>query len=252
MKPTLPNTAAPLPATPDIDGAAHVQGALALLRAAAAQGPAVFSTSLGAEDMVVLDLIRRHGLPIAMFTLDTGRLPEETYTLMRAVEERYGRCVDVLFPDARAVQDLVARNGINGFRDSVENRKACCAVRKLEPLGRGLAGKRAWITGLRAQQSASRAQLAPRQTDAERSVEKFNPLHDWSEAQVWEYLRGAGVPYNALHDRFYPSIGCAPCTRAVAVGEDIRAGRWWWENAEAKECGLHPGSHAIIPLRVTA
>ena len=251
MKPTLPDSAAPAPA-PDINAAAHVQGALALLRAAAAQGPAVFSTSFGAEDMVVLDLIRRHGLPIAMFTLDTGRLPEETYALMRAVEERYGRCVDVLFPDARAVQDLVARNGINGFRDSVENRKACCAVRKLEPLGRGLAGKRAWITGLRAQQSASRAQLAPRQADAERGVEKFNPLHDWSEAQVWEYLRGTGVPYNALHDRFYPSIGCAPCTRAVAVGEDIRAGRWWWENAEAKECGLHPGSQAIIPLRVTA
>jgi phosphoadenosine phosphosulfate reductase len=246
--PADPQAAAGDPA----DGAAHIGSALALLRAAADQAPAVFSTSFGAEDMVVLDLIRRHGLAIGMFTLDTGRLPEETYTLMHEVEARYGRCVEVLFPDAGAVQALVARNGINGFRDSVEKRKACCAVRKLEPLGRGLAGKRAWVTGLRAQQSASRAQLAPRETDAERGVEKFNPLHDWTEAQVWDYLRGRGVPYNALHDRFYPSIGCAPCTRAVAVGEDLRAGRWWWEQAGAKECGLHPGGPAVLPLRVTA
>jgi len=234
------------------DDSAHVQGALALLHAAAAAGPAVFSTSFGAEDMVLLDLIRRHGLPIAMFTLDTGRLPEETHALMRAVEDRYGRCVSVLFPDAAAVQALVARDGSNGFRDSVEKRKACCAVRKLEPLGRALAGRRAWVTGLRAGQSASRAQLAARETDAERGVEKFNPLHDWTEAQVWDYLRGGAVPYNALHDRFYPSIGCAPCTRAVAVGEDIRAGRWWWENEAAKECGLHPGGRAVIPLQVLA
>jgi phosphoadenosine phosphosulfate reductase len=232
-----------------LDGAAHVQSALGLLRAAAELAPAVFSTSFGAEDMVLLDLIRRHNLPLPMFTLDTGRLPEETYTLMREVEQRYGKCVAVLFPDAAAVQALVARNGINGFRDSVDQRKACCAVRKLEPLGRGLAGKRAWVTGLRAGQSASRAQLAARETDAQRGVEKFNPLHDWSEAQVWEYLRAGAVPYNALHDRFYPSIGCAPCTRAVAVGEDIRAGRWWWENESAKECGLHPGAGTVIPLR---
>ncbi len=235
-----------------IEAQAHVAGALALLREAAALAPAVFSTSYGAEDMVVLDLIRRHALPIGMFTLDTGRLPEETYELMRAVEARYGRCVDTLFPEAGALQALVARNGINGFRDSVENRKSCCAVRKLEPLGRGLAGKRAWVTGLRAAQSATRAQLAPRETDAARGMAKFNPLHDWSEAQVWDYIRGLGVPYNALHDRFYPSIGCAPCTRAVAVGEDIRAGRWWWENADTKECGLHPGGASVIPLRVSA
>ena len=235
-----------------VQALAHVRSATALLQAAAGQSPAVFSTSFGAEDMVVLDLIARHHLPISMFTLDTGRLPEETYDLMRVVEERYGRCVETLFPDADAVQELVARNGINGFRDSVDNRKACCAVRKLEPLARGLSGKRAWVTGLRAQQSAARAQLAPREMDTQRGIEKFNPLHDWSESQVWEYLRTLGVPYNALHDRFYPSIGCAPCTRAVAVGEDIRAGRWWWENADAKECGLHPGGVAVIPLRVTA
>jgi len=253
MKQTPPSSAgAGADAAARIDAQAQVAGALALLREAAALAPAVFSTSFGAEDMVVLDLIRRHALPIGMFTLDTGRLPEETYDLMRAVEDRYGRCVDTLFPDARAVQELVARNGINGFRDSVENRKACCAVRKLEPLGRGLAGKRAWITGLRAAQSATRAQLAPREADAARGVAKFNPLHDWTEAQVWDYLRTLGVPYNALHDRFYPSIGCAPCTRAVAVGEDIRAGRWWWENADTKECGLHPGGASVIPLRVSA
>jgi phosphoadenosine phosphosulfate reductase len=245
-----PTPLAPLPAA--LDGAGHVQSALGLLRDAAALAPAVFSTSFGAEDMVLLDLIRRHGLAIAMFTLDTGRLPEETHALMRAVEEHYGRCVAVLSADARAVQELVARDGVNGFRDSVDRRKACCAVRKIEPLGRALAGQRAWVTGLRAQQSLSRAQLAARAPDAQHGLEKFNPLHDWTVEQVWEYLRAGAVPYNALHDRFYPSIGCAPCTRAVAVGEDIRAGRWWWENESAKECGLHPGGPAVVPLRVLA
>ena len=239
--------AAPVP-----DDAAQVRSALALLRAAAAHGPAVFSTSFGAEDMVVLDLIRRNGLDIGLFTLDTGRLPEETYALMRVVEERYGRCVQTLFPDAAAVEALVAANGINGFRDSVDKRKACCAVRKLEPLARGLAGKRAWVTGLRAQQSPTRAGLPARETDAQRGLEKFNPLHDWSAAQVWDYLHGNGVPYNALHDRFYPSIGCAPCTRAIAAGEDLRAGRWWWENENAKECGLHPAARPAIGLQEIA
>ncbi len=225
---------------------AHVQRALALLRAAAALAPSAFSTSFGAEDMVVLDLIVRAGLRIDVFTLDTGRLPEETYALMQQVERRYGRVVTAWFPDTAAVQRLVARDGINGFRDSVEQRKACCAVRKLEPLERALAGKRAWVTGLRAEQSAARAHVAARAVDSGRGVEKFNPLHDWTEAQVWDYLRSEGVPYNALHDRFYPSIGCAPCTRAVAVGEDPRAGRWWWEQAGAKECGLHPpGARAV-------
>lgn len=217
----------------------RIDSALAVLRAAADLPPAAFSTSFGAEDMVVLDLIRRHALPIGIFTLDTGRLPEETYVLMQQVEQRYGRCVATLFPDAQAVQRLVAANGINGFYDSVDNRKACCAVRKLEPLGRALAGKRAWVTGLRAEQSVTRADLAKREIDRERGLEKFNPLADWSESDVWAYIRANDVPYNALHDRSYPSIGCAPCTRAVAPGEDVRAGRWWWENPESKECGLH-------------
>jgi phosphoadenosine phosphosulfate reductase len=228
--------------------------ALCVLREAAAQAPAAFSTSFGAEDMVVFDLIARHALPIRVFTLDTGRLPEETHALMQQVEERYGPllgggCFETLFPDAAAVQALVARDGANGFYASVDKRKACCAVRKVEPLERALRGVRGWVTGLRAQQSATRAQLAAREPDAERDRVKFNPLHDWTEAEVWDYLRARGVPYNALHDRFYPSIGCAPCTRAVAVGEDVRAGRWWWEDASSKECGLHPGGASVIPLR---
>jgi len=244
------------PGGADARGEAKRQCALVLLQDAAAMAPAVFSTSFGAEDMVVLDLIRTHALPIALFTLDTGRLPEETYALMQQVEVRYGRCVTTLHPDAAALEELVARNGVNGFYASVDNRKACCAVRKIEPLRRGLAGKRAWVTGLRAQQSAARAELPAREHDQSHGLEKFNPLHDWSDTDVWNYLRGRGVPYNALHDRFYPSIGCAPCTRAVAVGEDIRAGRWWWESAGARECGLHapatPGaSEPLAPAGAT-
>ena len=218
---------------------ARAASAAAWLREAAAMRPAAFSTSFGAEDMVLLDLIHRHGLPIEKFTLDTGRLPEETYRLMQAVEQRYGHCVRVFFPDAGAVQQLVAVNGINGFTESIAKRRACCAVRKLEPLRRALAGKAAWITGQRSAQAVTRTGLAPREHDAERGLEKFNPLHDWSDDDVWDYIRANDVPYNELHDRFYPSIGCAPCTRAIAAGEDPRAGRWWWERPETKECGLH-------------
>ncbi len=230
----------------------RIASALDTLRAAAAAQPAAFSTSFGAEDMVVLDLVQRHALPIETFTLDTGRLPEETYALMQKVEARYGNVVASFFPRARAVQDLVAKNGINGFYDSVENRKACCAVRKLEPLARALAGKKAWVTGLRAQQSVTRAALAFREIDVERGLEKFNPLADWTEADVWAYLRANDVPYNALHDRFYPSIGCAPCTRAITPGEDLRAGRWWWENPESKECGLHVQDGKVSRLKTIA
>ena len=221
--------------------AARIDAALDLLRAAAALPAPVFSTSFGAEDMVVLDLIRRHALPIAAFTLDTGRLPEETYRLMQQVEARYGRCVETFFPDAQAVQRLVAAQGINGFYDGVAQRRACCAVRKTEPLARALRGKGAWVTGLRAAQSVTRAALAPREWHPDYGLAKFNPLHDWSEAEVWDYLRVRDVPVNELHARGYPSIGCAPCTRAIAVGEDVRAGRWWWESPAGKECGLHAG-----------
>lgn len=218
---------------------AHIESALDLLRQAAGQEPAAFSTSFGAEDMVLFDLIRRHELAIGIFTLDTGRLPEETYALMQRVEDRYGKCYQTWYPDADALQRLVAANGINGFYTSVANRKACCGVRKVAPLARALAGKRAWVTGMRAQQAVTRTALPAREFDGGRGLDKFNPLHDWTEAQVWDYIRANEVPYNELHDRFYPSIGCAPCTRAIAVGEDIRAGRWWWENPESRECGLH-------------
>ncbi|HEX4598571.1 MAG TPA: phosphoadenylyl-sulfate reductase [Burkholderiaceae bacterium] len=231
---------------------AHIESAVSLLRDAAALSRAAFSTSFGAEDMVVLDLMHREEIAIDVVTLDTGRLPQETYALMQRVEQVYGRCFETFYPDTRAVQVLVRERGINGFYASVENRKACCEVRKVEPLKRALAGRAAWVTGLRAQQAISRANLAPRGWDGEFQIEKFNPLHDWSEQQVWEYIRSRDVPYNALHDQHYPSIGCAPCTRAIAVGEDLRAGRWWWEGGQAQECGLHVGRQNVIPVRVAA
>ncbi len=231
---------------------ARVESALDLLRAAAALPRAAFSTSFGAEDMVVLDLIRRHDLPIDVFTLDTGRLPEETLGLMQGIGEVFGRCFETFYPDTESVQALVRERGINGFYASIENRKACCEVRKVEPLKRALSGRQAWVTGLRTQQGVSRADLPARSREETYGLEKFNPLYDWTEQQVWQYIRDGSVPYNELHDRHYPSIGCAPCTRAIAVGEDVRAGRWWWENPETKECGLHARPTATIPIRVAA
>lgn len=201
--------------------------------------PVVFANSLGAEDMVLTDLIARHGLEIAMFTLDTGRLPEATYELIALVEKHYAIRLQVHFPDRAAVEEYVARHGINGFYHSVENRKACCHVRKVEPLRRALEGKGAWITGMRRDQAVTRGELQAAVFDADNGLWKYNPLRDWSHAEVWAYIKAHGVPYNKLHDQFYASIGCAPCTRAIALGEDIRAGRWWWENPESKECGLH-------------
>lgn len=201
--------------------------------------PATFASSLGAEDMVLTDLIVKSGLPIEIFSLDTGRLPLETYDLMAAVQQHYGLKLKVFFPQGTAVETLVRTHGINAFYESVDQRKACCHVRKVEPLQRALAGRKAWITGLRAQQATTRSGLPVRAFDAGNGLEKFNPLHDWTEKEVWAYIQHHAVPYNALHDRFYPSIGCAPCTRAISLGEDVRAGRWWWENPESKECGLH-------------
>jgi len=216
---------------------------LAQLREAVAEfgadGAITFANSLGAEDMVVTDLILKHSLPIEIFSLDTGRLPVETYDLMGQVEMHYGAKLKVFFPDASAVENYVRTEGINAFYDSVELRKSCCAIRKIEPLKRALSGKKAWITGLRAAQSPTRTGLPAREFDAGNGLEKLNPLTEWSEAEVWAYIRSKDVPYSALHEQFYPSIGCAPCTRAVAVGEDIRAGRWWWEDPASKECGLH-------------
>ena len=222
---------------------AKAAAALDLLRNAAAEfgaaGELCFANSFGAEDMVLTDLILANALPIEIFSLDTGRLPAETYTLIGNVEKRYDTKLKIYFPDATEVENFVRQHGINAFYDTVELRKACCGVRKMGPLRRALAGKKAWITGLRAAQSVTRTELALREFDAANGLEKLNPLRDWSEAEVWAYIRLHEVPYNALHDQFYPSIGCAPCTRAIAVGEDVRAGRWWWEDPASKECGLH-------------
>ncbi len=242
LRPGAGNPATRPELTPQLESAVRhrIDAALQALRAAKAEFPSIaFANSFGAEDMVLTDLIHAHGLGIDMFSLDTGRLPPETYTLMADVEARYSTRLAVFFPDAAAVESYVREHGVNAFYGSVDLRKACCRVRKVEPLRRALAGRAAWITGLRAAQSATRTELAPREYDAAFGIEKFNPLADWSEAEVWAYIRIHNVPYNALHDQFYPSIGCAPCTRAIAVGEDIRAGRWWWEDASLKECGLH-------------
>jgi len=213
---------------------------IARLRQAAAEfQPIGLASSMGAEDMLLTDVIQRHAIDIEIFTLDTGRLPAETYDLMEKAETHYGTRPVTWFPRHEAVEEYVRKHGINAFYRSVELRKACCGMRKVEPLKRALAGKKAWITGMRAQQSTTRADLPLREFDEAHGIEKFNPLSDWTEREVWVYIQTEGVPYNALHEQFFPSIGCQPCTRAISPGEDIRAGRWWWENADSKECGLH-------------
>jgi len=220
---------------------AKVAAARALLAGiTSGHAPAVFTTSFGAEDMVITDLIADGNIDIDIVSIDTGRLPAETYELMARTARRYPQQrIDVLFPDHQGVEAFVAQHGVNGFYDSVDARKACCAARKLEPLRRALAGRNAWVTGLRRAQSVTREGLGESEYDEQYRLTKFNPLLEWSERDVWDYLRARDVPYNTLHDQHYPSIGCAPCTRAIAVGEDVRAGRWWWENPENKECGLH-------------
>lgn len=216
---------------------------LDLLRAITAEhdglsGHVVFANGFGAEDMVLTDLILGAHLPIGIFTLDTGRLPAETYALMQQVEQRYATRLMTYSPAPDAVAAYVRAHGADAFYDSVALRHACCRIRLVEPLRRALAGKRAWLTGMRATQSAARAELPLREFDADHGLERYNPLAEWSEADVWAYIRLFDVPYNALHDRFYPSIGCAPCTRAISTGETYRAGRWWWEGAGHHECGL--------------
>ncbi len=201
--------------------------------------PVCFANSLGAEDMVLTDLIAKHQPDIRMFSLDTGRLPQETYDLMQEVRKHYAIPLQVYFPNSALVEEYVARHGINGFYDSVGNRKGCCFVRKVEPLRRALAGKMAWITGMRRDQAATRGTLEVSSFDTDNGLQKFNPLLEWSNRDVWAYIRQHDVPYNKLHDQFYPSLGCAPCTRSISPGEDIRAGRWWWEDPKSKECGLH-------------
>lgn len=197
------------------------------------------ASSFGAEDQVLTDMLARLTPQMRIFTLDTGRLPQETYDVIDATRKRYGLDVEVLFPDRVAIEPLVAHGGVNLFYDSVENRRACCHARKVVPLRRKLATLDAWITGLRREQVATRQDIDPVQWDEGNGLFKINPLADWTQQQVWEYIGRNNVPYNALHDLGFPSIGCAPCTRAVAAGEDIRSGRWWWEAPQHKECGLH-------------
>ena len=201
------------------------------------------ASSLGAEDMVVTHLIDHLGLDIPVFVLETGALHNETLALLERTRAR--RPVEIFRPEARQVVAFVQREGKDAMYRSLELRKACCALRKLEPLARALAGQRAWITGLRREQSDARAEVVA--IDRSEARTKINPLADWSWADVWHYIATHGVDVNALHDQFFPSIGCAPCTRAIAVGEDFRAGRWWWEQASAKECGLHTSPIEGIP-----
>ncbi len=203
-------------------------------------GRIAFATSLGAEDQVILDMLSRANLQVDVFTLDTGRLFPETYDVLERSTERYGVPIRIAFPDTERVEGLVREHGINLFRKSPELRRQCCKVRKVEPLRRALSGKEAWICGLRREQSDARADVQPVEWDELNGMLKVNPLVDWSAADVWKYLRERDVPYNVLHDRGFPSIGCACCTRAIEPGESERAGRFWWEATEShKECGLH-------------
>lgn len=217
-----------------------IDDAITLLRDIAADySPAVFATSYGAEDMVLTDLICKYAPGIAIFTLDTGRLPKETYELMQIVKNQYQNEVQVYYPDTISIENFVTQNGPNAFYDSVELRKTCCGIRKVAPLKRALENKKAWLTGMRRSQSVTRHELPISEWDDTHNLQKFSPLTDWSNSDVWKYIRTFKLPYNKLHDEGYASIGCAPCTRAITPGEDIRAGRWWWENPENKECGLH-------------
>ena len=197
------------------------------------------SSSLAAEDQVLTDLMLKENKNATIFTLDTGRLHPETYDVMDATNLKYGVKIDVFFPLNEKVQELYQTQGVNGHYESIENRKNCCNIRKIEPLKRALKGLDVWITGLRAAQSVTRVDMPLVEWDENFKVIKVNPLINWSEENVWDYIKTNKVPYNKLHDKGFPSIGCAPCTRAIKDGEDIRAGRWWWENPEHKECGLH-------------
>jgi phosphoadenosine phosphosulfate reductase len=219
------------------------------LKAAAAAHPGrvVQSTSLGAEDMVLTDLIARHGLPIAIGTLETGKLHAETSALIPRIEERYAVSVEVYRPVAESVVHFVKKHGEEAMYESIDLRKNCCAIRKLEPLSRMLANRDAWITGLRREQSNHRGDVPLSEID-DKGRTKFNPLAEWTWNDVWHYIATNDVPYNPLHDEFMPSIGCAPCTRAIAVGEDFRAGRWWWEDENAKECGLHVKDQPAVSM----
>jgi phosphoadenosine phosphosulfate reductase len=203
------------------------------------RGKAAFSTSMGAEDQVITRMLADLGLPVKIFTLDTGRLFQETYELIQITQARYHLPIEIYFPDSREVEKMVNEKGINLFYDSIENRKRCCNVRKIEPLQRALQGMEIWITGLRKEQSVTREAIEMVGWDEDVNLIKINPLCEWTHDQVWQMVREEKIPYNTLHDKGFPSIGCLPCTRAILHGEPIRAGRWWWEDSDLKECGLH-------------
>jgi phosphoadenosine phosphosulfate reductase len=205
------------------------------------------ASSLAAEDMVLTHAILSRALPIGIFSLNTGRLHAETLEMIDRIRERYGYEIEQFHPQAEAVDEYVNTHGLNAFYESVELRKRCCEIRKVEPLNRALAGVDAWVTGQRREQSVTRAELHEQERDAARNIDKYNPLADWSEGEVWAYLKLHDVPVNPLHARGYPSIGCEPCTRAVRPGEDSRAGRWWWESRDSKECGLHVTTLQFAP-----
>ncbi|MDI6783948.1 MAG: phosphoadenylyl-sulfate reductase, partial [bacterium] len=196
--------------------------------------------SFGAEDMVLTDMLLKINPQARIFTLDTGRLPQETYAVIEQIREKYAAIIEVYFPNTASVEKMENKHGPNLFYKSIDFRKLCCNIRKIEPLNRALAGLDAWICGLRKEQAVTRTEIKKVEVDeSHNGIVKINPLADWTEAQVWEYIKHHNVPYNRLHDQGYPSIGCAPCTRAIKPGEDLRAGRWWWETPEQKECGLH-------------
>lgn len=203
------------------------------------KGKIALSSSLGIEDQVLTYIVCNIDKSTKIFTLDTGRLFPETYDLIHRTNNKYGIKLSVYFPDANQVETMVNTKGINLFFESVENRKLCCNIRKIEPLKRAFAGLEVWICGLRREQSVTRQDMQRIEWDEANGLIKLNPLIDWTEAEVLEFIKVHGIPYNPLHDKGFPSIGCQPCTRAIFPGEDIRAGRWWWENPDTKECGLH-------------
>ena len=221
--------------------AEHVVSATDLLSIAKSKhgDKLAYPCSLGAEGMVLIDMIASHAPGIRILTLDTGRLPQSTYDLMDKVRKHYGIQLEVICPDTKDVEEMVSKNGLNLFYESVQLRQLCCEIRKVRPLRRALSGMDAWITGRLRSQSKERSDMQAVEDDRVFGLKKYNPLYTWSWQQVWDYIRAFDVPYNRLHDDHFVSIGCEPCTRAIAVGEDVRAGRWWWELETASECGLH-------------
>ncbi|HEX4025701.1 MAG TPA: phosphoadenylyl-sulfate reductase [Steroidobacteraceae bacterium] len=244
VHPAAPSVSA-LPAVhaPVIDAAlaARIEASVALLRRAVNDhGRIVYANSLGAEAIVLTDLICTEVPQIDIVTIDTGRLPEETLALLERLERRYHRAFRIYYPDGAAVERYVREHGINGFYNGLQERLSCCQIRKVEPFKRAIAGYDAWVTGVRREQSEQRASGQAVAHDGQYGLTKISPLLDWSETGIWTYILAKKLPYNPLHDRGYPSIGCAPCSRAIEPGQDHRAGRWWWEQPDSRECGLHP------------